>query len=105
MTTPDNTPDNWKSTPPRTCPHCGAPNNAWSSTEGVDVPEPETGSISLCVECGGLCVYVDTATMRKATAEEEAELKHDPMVMRSRKILSYTDSPLLASSLLMMDVP
>lgn len=88
------------------CPYCGKPNNAWSSTDGAAVERPQAGSLSLCFMCGGLCVYEETdgkLSLRKTTAEEAKAWESDPLVVRTRKIISYTESPNLASSFLLMD--
>lgn len=102
MTEPLDAHPNWNQTPPNACPYCNAPNDGWTSTEGAHVERPQAGAVSLCFMCGGLCVYEDETTLRKATDEESAAWDADPLVVRTRKILSYTDSPNLASSLMLM---
>lgn len=88
---------------PAACPHCAAPNNAFSASDGSHVV-PTEGSLSLCFHCGGLGVYLPgSLTLRVVTEDEELEHGQDPQVLQARKIISYTTDPRLATSLLMMD--
>lgn len=95
----------WKKSDAITCPHCGTECNAYSEPNGETVVPPHVGALSLCFSCGGLSAYAakgDTMVLRVATAEEENDVKDDEEIARARKMIAYTDSATLATSLMMM---
>lgn len=60
-----------------TCPHCGYRHDAHAEAHtGVDVAAPPSGSLSICLACGGLSLFVDGALVRPTRAEAD-ELVQD----------------------------
>lgn len=59
---------------PYTCP-CGAVNDRAS---GVNGPQPEAGSISICARCAGISIFSSATEQRPITPEELEEARKSP---------------------------
>jgi hypothetical protein len=63
-----------------TCPYCRHRMNYTTSLTG-NVEPPEDGDWSLCVRCGGVCMF-DAGALRIPTPAETLELEGQPNVRR-----------------------
>lgn len=70
-------------TPLSKCPHC---HHRFDRASDVtkDRHSPSPGDFSVCINCGGLGIFNDDLTVRKATRQEEvASLKY-PDIMKAQ---------------------
>lgn len=58
---------------PSLCPYCGYFADAASSVTENEAP-PKPGDISMCLSCGGVCVFSRDLMLRAITAEEREAL-------------------------------
>lgn len=59
--------------PSHNCPYCGVAHYAATGLEDGD--RPETGSVSICCECGELAIFADGKKLRKPTLEELTDIQ------------------------------
>ena len=63
------------------CPYCSKTNDRHGRVDKIGhtgPSRPVPGSVSLCVACGGISVMTDHLALRKATADEVAQIQQDP---------------------------
>lgn len=74
------------------CPFCGQQNEMASGVAGAKGKRPGNGSVSLCMRCGELAVFDDTAPtgVRKPTDDEYTELGNDLTIRRLRQAWVHT---------------
>jgi len=58
------------------CPECGKSMNKSAAADGGNT-EPWTGDISLCYECGAICLYDRELQLVKPTEEELKSIRND----------------------------
>lgn len=86
--------------PQVTCAHCQTTMNAYTEADGQPNDPPVIGSIALCFTCGGINIHEAPDVLRAATEDEMERFSKTPAIVRARRMISYTDSPVLANSLL-----
>lgn len=85
---------------PTSCPHCGRTNDQHAGPDREALPAD--GDVSLCWGCGGIGLFQVTAlglTVRKPTADEQAELDQDPGIRAARAAMAESYTPSQASEL------
>jgi hypothetical protein len=61
------------------CPHCDHRFDRTSLVSSDEALRPKVGDVSLCIACGGICLFVNSAgDMRKATREDIREMMAAP---------------------------
>jgi len=60
------------------CPHCGYLLDAATACDLNDETEPKTGDMSVCIDCGEVCVFTDHLHLRKPTDSELLEIAGTP---------------------------
>ena len=73
-------------TEPIKCPHCGKPNDAIIAVDGTE-GSPDDGSVSLCVSCLKVGMYVCSPiglALRVPTAAELVEVEADSHFIAAR---------------------
>jgi len=61
-----------------TCPHCGYELDAATACDFEEAGQPGPGDMSICIECGEVCVFVDDINLRKPTDSELVEIAGTP---------------------------
>jgi hypothetical protein len=72
------------------CPHCGY---LLDEADGLTDPKakPSPGDITLCVNCGEVCVFDDDMKLRVPTIDEYIKIGRDPNMTRAREAWKAMD--------------
>lgn len=60
--------------PPIRCPFCGSLCDGATNAQVGQSNPPDSGDITMCIVCSGVCVYTDDLTLRKMNAGDYATL-------------------------------
>jgi hypothetical protein len=59
------------------------------TTEAYSNAKPKPGDVSLCLNCGTLCIFTETFMLRKPTPEEKEKMEREPSVIEAQMARAY----------------
>lgn len=75
------------------CPECGQVNDAASAVTELTkhsnpMLEPESGDLSICINCGHFSIFGDDLKLRTMTEEEKVKWAGNPMLIQTSEALA-----------------
>jgi hypothetical protein len=79
--------------PEQRCPNCGKVNDTVSGLVELGIkgnPEikPESGDLSICINCGYFSIFADDLSLREMTEEEKYKWAGDPTLLSVSEALA-----------------